>query len=103
LRTDTKFNEIIRVQVTKRLPKRELSSVIESFIRQGLTFAVSQRDKEYEVWRQILPGDEPRIKNRKEGMTMFGVIEQDIEDLESRNFVCIWEQGKPVYGQFDWN
>ncbi len=93
-----KYDKEIRVQVTKRLPKREIQSVIHDFEGQHLTFAVSQIDSDYEIWRQILPGDEPRIKNRKEGMTPAGVIEEDDEDLAQRNFVCIWEQGKLVFG-----
>lgn len=97
---DPKYDDLIRVQVTKRLPKREIESIVNDFIAQSLTFAVSQIDNEYEVWRQILPGDQPRIKNRKEGMTMAGVIEEDEKDLEERNFISIWEKGKQVYGQF---
>jgi len=33
-------------------------------------------------------------------MTPAGVISQD-EDLKQRNFVCIWDNGKPVYGNLD--
>lgn len=95
------FDERIRVQVTKRLPKREIASVIKDFVGQGLTFAVSQHKSEYEVWREILPGDLPRIKNRKEGMTPAGVIAEDMTDLQSRNFICIWDQGNLVFGDFD--
>ena len=91
----------IRVQVTKRLPKRDIVSVVKDFMHQGLTFAVSQHKSEYEVWREILPGDLPRVKNRKEGMTPAGVIAEDMDDLDSRNFICIWEEGSLIYGDFD--
>lgn len=96
-----KYDENIRVQVTKRLPKKEIYSIVQHFLKQGITFAVSRNDGEYEVWRQILPGDEPRVKNRKEGMTPSGVIAQDKKDLEQRNFVCIWDEGKLVFGDPD--
>jgi len=96
-----KFDQEIRVQVTKRLPKRDVLSIVNDFIHQQITFAVSQHDSEYEVWRQILPGDLPRVKNRKDGMTPAGVIAADLEDLEERNFVCIWELGQLVYGDFN--
>lgn len=92
------YDEDIRVQVTKRLPKDELRTVIEDFVRQGITFAISKHNSDYEIWRQILPGDRPRVKNRKDGMTPDGVISQDPEELEQRNFVCIWENGEMVEG-----
>ncbi len=93
-----KYESEIRVQVTKRLPRRDIQSVIDQFVKQHLTFAVSQVNSDYEVWRQILPGDLPRVKNKKDGMTPAGVIEEDTEDLVHRNFVCIWDQGELVYG-----
>ncbi|MEW6235105.1 MAG: hypothetical protein AB1656_06935 [Candidatus Omnitrophota bacterium] len=96
-----KYDAEIRVQVTKRLPKRDIRSVVKDFIRQGLTFAISQHDAEYEVWRQILPGDRPRVKNRKDGMIPAGIIEEDRNDLEGRNFVCVWDQGERVEGDFE--
>jgi hypothetical protein len=95
------FEETIRVQVTKRLPRKEVISVVKDFAQQKLTFAVSRHKAEYEVWRQILPGDLPRIKNRKDGMTPAGVIAEDEHDLNSRNFICIWEEGNLVYGKMD--
>lgn len=98
-----KYQDEIKVQVTKRLPKREIASVVRDFIDQRLTFAVSQHEAEYEVWRQVLPGDRPRVKNRKEGMVPAGIIEEDLEDLNERNFVCIWDHGKKVAGDFDVN
>ncbi len=95
------FDQQIRVQVTKRLPKKEIHSIIREFIRQKLTFAVSKHDSEYEVWRQILPGDRPREKNRKDGMVPSGVIEQNLHDLDQRNFICVWNHGKIVKGKFE--
>lgn len=95
------YDQDIRVQVTKRLPKDEIHSVINDFVNKRLTFAVSKHNSDYEVWRQILPGDQPRVKNRKDGMTPDGVITQDPEELEQRNFVCVWEQGELVLGDFN--
>lgn len=92
------FEDEIRVLVSKRLSKDDIEPIVDRFVQQRLTFAVSKIKTGYEVWRQILPGDEPRIKNRKEGMTPGGIIEQDQEYLGNRNFVCIWEQGEPVFG-----
>lgn len=97
------YKDQIRVQVTKRLPKKEIRSIVRQFIEQGLTFAVSRHDTEYEVWREVFPDDEPRVKNRKDGMTPAGVIAQDLKDLEQRNFICIWEKGKVVYGTMEKN
>ncbi|RJP21889.1 MAG: hypothetical protein C4527_22820 [Candidatus Omnitrophota bacterium] len=96
-----KYENEIRVQVTKRLPKRDIQSIVKDFAEQRLTFAVSQINSDFEVWRQILPGDLPRVKNRKDGMTPAGVIEEDVEDLSQRNFVCIWDQGELVFGDMD--
>jgi hypothetical protein len=93
-----KYENDIKVQVTKRLARKDVYSIIKHFLGQRITFAVSKYDGEYEVWRQILPGDEPRVKNRKEGMTPSGVIAQDKKDLQQRNFVCIWDHGELVYG-----
>ena len=98
MKATVKFEDEIRVQVTKRLAKDEIRSIVQGFIRQGLTFAISRHNSDFEVWRQILPGDTLRVKNRKDGMMPNGVIEQDATDLEARNFVCIWENGKLVYG-----
>ncbi|MBN2327345.1 MAG: hypothetical protein JXR73_09320 [Candidatus Omnitrophica bacterium] len=95
------YDDKIKVQVTKRLPKKDIRSVVRQFIEQKLTFAVSRHDSEYEVWREVFPDDEPRIKNRKDGMTPAGVIAQDKKDLEQRNFVCIWDKGHIVYGKMD--
>lgn len=92
------FDEQIRVLVTKRLPKDEIAPIVQRFVKQQMTFAVCKVKSSYEVWRQIMPGDQPRVKNRKEGMTPNGIIEQDKEDVENRNFICIWDHGKPVYG-----
>ncbi|HOJ62524.1 MAG TPA: hypothetical protein PK878_19770 [bacterium] len=100
MKTEKNYEGQIQVQVTKRLPKKDLYSIVQQFVNQKLTFAVSKHATEYEIWRQILPGDQPRVKNRKEGMTPAGVISQD-EDLARRNFVCIWDKGKPVYGNLD--
>lgn len=95
------YQEQIKVQVTKRLPKKEIRSIVRQFIDQKITFAVSRHDSEYEVWREVFPDDEPRVKNRKDGMTPSGVIAQDEKDLEQRNFICIWEKGMIVYGNID--
>lgn len=101
MKSRDEYKEQIKVQVTKRLPKKEIRSIVRQFIEQGLTFAVSRHDSEYEVWREIFPDDEPRVKNRKDGMTPAGVIAQDKKDLEQRNFICIWERGKVVFGKMD--
>lgn len=98
MQTVKKYEEEIKVQVTKRLSRDDIGSVVDCFIQQRLTFAVSRHKSDFEVWRQVLPGDKPRVKNRKDGMTPDGVIEQDINDLKNRNFVCIWENGDLVYG-----
>ena len=95
------YNRVIRVQVTKRIPKRATQSIIRQFIQQGLTFALSQHESDYEIWREILPGDRPRVKNRKDGMIPCGIITEDDLDLDQRNFVCIWDQGKLVYKRVD--
>ncbi|MGI6455698.1 MAG: hypothetical protein ACOX5R_08740 [bacterium] len=96
-----RYHEIIRVQVSKRLPKKAIRSIVKDLANQQLTFAISQKDSEYEVWREILPGDQPRVKNRKDGMTLAGIIEIDEKDLQERNFICIWEHGRLVAGNFD--
>ena len=96
--TTNHFEDRIRVQVTKRLSKRDVQSIVEDFTRQGLTFAVSRLKSDYEVWREILPGDQPRIKNRKDGMSFAGIIAEDKNDLEQRNFICIWDHGNLVHG-----
>lgn len=92
------YNSDIRVQVTKRLSKDDIRSVVNDFVRQGLTFAVSKHNSDYEVWREILPGDQPRIKNRKDGMTPDGVITEDPDELKQRNFICVWDHGELVVG-----
>ncbi|MBZ0258913.1 hypothetical protein K8I31_22815 [bacterium] len=97
----TDYTNKIRVQVTKRLSKQDVKSVVSDFVRQRLTFAVSKHNSDYEVWRQILPGDEPRIKNRKDGMTPAGVITEDPDELQERNFICVWEMGQLVEGDSD--
>ncbi|MBI1389486.1 MAG: hypothetical protein GC154_13670 [bacterium] len=91
----------IRVQVTKKLTRDDIQSIVRDFVKQRLTFAVSKHDSDYEVWRQVLPGDQPRVKNRKDGMTPDGVISQDPDELNQRNFVCVWEEGKLVEGSED--
>ena len=92
--------ESIRVPVTKRLPKCQLDNVIDDFVRRKVTFAVSRHKSEYTIWREVLPGDRPRTKNRKEGMAIAGVIAQDSEELDERNFVCVWEGGEKIFGEF---
>ncbi len=101
MKTLNEYETQIKVQVTKRLPKKELRGVISQFINQGLTFAVSRHESEFEVWREVFPDDEPRIKNRKDGMTPAGVISEDEKDLDQRNFICIWENGEIVFGALD--
>ncbi|MDP8245350.1 MAG: hypothetical protein P9L94_14795 [Candidatus Hinthialibacter antarcticus] len=92
------YTRNIRVQVTKRLSKQDVKSIVSDFVKQRLTFAVSKHNSDYEVWRQILPGDEPRIKNRKDGMTPTGVITEDPDELQERNFICVWDAGQLVEG-----
>lgn len=92
------YHDDIKVQVTKRLNKEEITSIINDFENKGLTFAVSKHNNDYEIWRQVLPGDQPRVKNRKDGMTPDGVITQDESELDQRNFVCIWDSGNLVEG-----
>ncbi len=95
------YTKHIRVQVTKRLSKSDVKSIVSDFVSQRLTFALSKHNSDYEVWRQILPGDEPRIKNRKDGMTPAGVITEDPEELNERNFICVWDHGAIVQGDCD--
>lgn len=97
-KVQTDYINKIRVQVTKRLSKQDVKSVVSDFVRQRLTFAVSKHNSDYEVWRQILPGDEPRVKNRKDGMTPAGVITEDPDELQERNFICVWDTGQLVEG-----
>ncbi len=92
--------EAITVPVTKRLPKCQLHGIVSDFENRKLTFAVSRHKSEYELWREVLPGDRPRMKNRKEGMAFAGVIAQDNTELDERNFVCIWQEGERIFGEF---
>lgn len=98
--SNSNVGESIRVPVTKRLPKCQLNGIVSEFSNRGLTFAISRCKNEYEVWREVLPGDRPRIKNRKEGMAIAGVIVDDSMELEKRNFICVWEKGKRIEGEF---
>ncbi len=90
----------IRVPVTKRLPKCQLSGIIDDFVQRKVTFAVSRHKSEYEIWREVLPGDRPRTKNKKEGMAIAGVIANEEDELNKRNFICVWKSGERVFGEF---
>lgn len=98
--TAREFQEVIRVPVTKRLPKCQLGDIVDDFVRRKVTFAVSRHKSEYEIWREVLPGDRPRMKNRKEGMSVAGVITEDPSELDQRNFICVWREGELVFGEF---
>jgi len=92
------YDRDIRIIVSKRLAKKDLHSIIRDFIKQKLTFAISKVGKEFEIWRGIL--DDDSKKSKQFGATPSSIIEMSSNILSTRNFVCIWDHGRVVFGSF---
>ena len=96
----SRYERNIRVIVTKRLSKKDISTIIRDFINKNMTFAVSEYKSEFELWREILPGDLFKSRKSIHDGSPGAVIETEEKVLNRRDFVCIWNRGMEVFGNF---